>query len=234
MEWNRYAAVLFDLDGVITPTARIHERAWAELFADYGFTTEDYLTHIDGRPRYEGVAAFLASRGIELPWGSPEDPSGETTVCAMGNRKDAIFTDILAREPLVPYPGTVRVLDLLDRLGIPQAIVSSSRNARSVLAAAAMEGRFPVIVDGVVAAAEGLAGKPAPETFLRAADMLDVAAAEAVVVEDATSGVAAGVAGHFGFVLGVDRGGNAAALSRAGATLVVDDLARTLPEEEMG
>jgi HAD superfamily hydrolase (TIGR01509 family) len=230
LDWSDYDAVLFDLDGVITPTAAIHEQAWGELFAAYDdYSPDDYLAYIDGKPRYDGVASFLASRGVELPWGDPSDPAGEDTVCALGNRKNRVFNEILARDPLAPYPGTVAVLDLLDRIGTDQAVVSSSKNAGAVLAAAGMADRFPVIIDGIVAAEERLEGKPAPATFHRAAELVGVAPDRAVVVEDAVSGVEAGVAGRFGFVLGVDRGGNAEALQRAGATLVVADLVETLP-----
>lgn len=228
VDWERFDAVLFDLDGVVTPTAVVHERAWAELFAPWGFTQQDYLTYVDGKPRYDGVQSFLASRGIELPWGDPTDPPGTATVCALGNRKNALFNDVLDRDGVKPYPGTLRVMAVLDAAGIPQAIVSSSKNARAVLHAAGLDDRFPVIVDGIVAAAERLPGKPAPDTFLRAAELLGVAPDRAAVVEDASSGVAAGRAGGFALVLGVDRGGNAEALAAAGADLVVGDLADTL------
>lgn len=230
LDWLSYQAVLFDLDGVITPTAEVHERAWAELFADHDYTSADYLAHIDGKPRYDGVAAFLASRGVELPWGDPSNDPESDTVCGLGNRKNALFNQILDREPLRAYPGTVAVLELLDRAEILQAIVSSSRNARRVLDAAGMASRFPVVVDGTTAAAEDLKGKPDPHMFLRAADLLGVNPAKTIVVEDAVAGVQAGVAGGFGFVLGVDRGGNRQALAEARATVVVDDLAETLPE----
>jgi len=226
--WDRYRAVLLDLDGVITPTAQIHERAWAQLFAAYQFTSADYLAYVDGKNRYEGVRSFLESRGVDLPYGDPADPPGDDTICALGNRKNVLFNEIVASGPVAPYPGTVALLDLLDRQGTLQAVVSSSRNARSVLAAAGMADRFEVIIDGQVAAAEHLASKPAPDGFLLAAERLGVAPAEAVVVEDAVAGVEAGVAGRFGFVVGVDRGGNAEALARAGAHQVVADLAETL------
>lgn len=228
IEWHQFSAVLFDLDGVVTPTAEIHERAWAELFADYDYQQADYLAHIDGKPRYDGVAGFLASRGIELPWGDPSDPPGDDTVCALGNKKNELFNEILARDPLAPYPGTMAVIEVLDDAGIAQAIVSSSKNARPVLAAAGLDGRFPVIVDGVTAVEEELAGKPDPAMFLWAAELLEVSADSAVVVEDAVAGVEAGAAGGFGFVLGVDRGGNRSALDAAGATAVVDDLGETV------
>ncbi len=229
VEWVSFGAVLFDLDGVVTPTAEIHGRAWAELFAPWGFDGSDYLNYVDGRPRYDGVQTFLASRGVELPWGDPSDPPGDDTICALGNRKDATFNAVLAREGIQPYPGTLRVMDLLDRAGIPSAIVSSSNNARTVLQAAGIADRFVAVVDGIVAVEQRLAGKPDPAMFVHAADRLGVTRAEAVVVEDATSGVAAGRAGDFALVVGVDRGGNREALVAAGADIVVDDLEETLP-----
>ena len=228
VEWARYGAVLFDLDGVVTPTASVHQHAWAELFAPWGFTTEDYLAHVDGKPRYDGVRDFLASRDVVLPDGDPADLPGVDTVCALGNRKNELFNDILARDGVEPYPGTVAVMEELDRLGVQQAVVSSSRNARSVLAAAGLADRFPHVVDGVAAKDLDLAGKPEPATFLHAADLLGEAPRDCVVVEDASSGVAAAAAGRFGLVLGVDRGGNREALLASGAHLVVDDLYQTL------
>lgn len=228
VDWGAYRAVLLDLDGVITPTASVHQEAWAELFAPWDFTSADYLAHVDGKPRYDGVRSFLQARGVERPEGSPEDPPGDGTVAAMGNRKDDIFRTLLERHGVAPYPGTMAVLDELDRLGVAQAVVSSSRNARPVLAAAGLGGRFAHVVDGVTIVDEGIAGKPAPDMFLRAAELLGAAPSESVVVEDASSGVAAGAAGGFALVLGIDRGGNRDALVAAGAHLVVDDLAETL------
>ena len=228
VEWGDFGAVLFDLDGVITPTALIHERAWADLFAPWGFTNADYLAYVDGRPRYDGVRTFLASRGVELPEGDPSDPPGDTTICALGNRKDEMFNAVLARQGIKPYPGSVAVLDRLDELGIPSAIVSSSKNARTVLQAAGIEDRFDTVVDGNTLVDEQLPGKPDPAMFLHAASQLDVPPARAVVVEDAISGVEAGHAGDFGLVIGVDRGGNRQALDDAGADIVVDDLGETL------
>ena len=228
VQWGDFGAVLFDLDGVITPTASIHEKAWAALFAPWGFTSADYLAYVDGRPRYDGVRTFLASRGVELPEGAPTDPPGDGTVCALGNRKDEMFNAVLAREGIAPYPGSMAVMDHLDELGIPSAIVSSSKNARTVLRAADIEARFRAVVDGNTLVDEHLPGKPDPAMFLHAAQCLDVEPARAIVVEDAISGVAAGSAGHFGLVLGVDRGGNRTALGEAGADLVVDDLGETL------
>ncbi len=229
VDWTAYAAVLFDLDGVITPTAEIHEQAWAELFAPWDYTQADYLRHIDGKPRYDGVRSFLASKGVTLREGEPSDPPGDGSVCALGNRKNEIFNSILERDGVAPYPGSMRLLNALDDLGLSQAIVSSSKNARPVLEAAGLGDRFAHIVDGVVAADEGLAGKPAPDMFRRGAELLDVDPTATVVVEDATSGVAAGVAGGFALVIGVDRGGNRQSLSDHGATMVVDDLDHLVP-----
>jgi beta-phosphoglucomutase family hydrolase len=228
VDWGAFDAVLFDLDGVITPTALIHERAWADLFAPWGFTNADYLASVDGRPRYDGVQTFLASRGVELPWGDPSDPPGDDTICALGNRKDEMFNAVLARQGISPYPGSMAVLDRLDELAIPSAIVSSSKNARTVLQAAGIEDRFDAVVDGNTLVEEHLAGKPDPAMFLHAARCLEVTPARAVVVEDAISGVAAGHAGNFGLVIGVDRGGNREALGAAGADIVIDDLGETL------
>jgi len=233
------AAVLFDLDGVLTPTAEIHMRAWSELFtaelARHGvqqqYTDEDYFRFVDGRPRYDGVQAVLESRGIELPYGDPTDEAGAETVCGLGNRKNAVFAETLEREGIAPYPGSLALVDRLGVLGIPAGVVSSSKNARQVLEAAHLLDRFPVIVDGVVAADEGIAGKPAPDLFLTAAERLGVAPSRVIVVEDAVSGVAAGAAGGFALVVGVDRGVGAAALADAGADVVVSDLAELLPAE---
>ncbi|HZX53412.1 MAG TPA: beta-phosphoglucomutase family hydrolase [Ilumatobacteraceae bacterium] len=228
VDWASFGAVLFDLDGVVTPTAEIHERAWADLFAKWNFDKNDYLTYVDGRPRYDGVKTFLTARGVDLPWGDPSDPPGDDTICAMGNRKDAMFNAVLERQGIKPYPGTLKVMELLDRAKVPMAIVSSSKNAGNVLQAAGIADRFATVVDGVVAGENHLAGKPDPATFVYAAERLGVERADAVVVEDASSGVAAGRAGNFGLVVGVDRGGNREALTHAGADTVVDDLEATL------
>jgi beta-phosphoglucomutase family hydrolase len=228
--WDDHAGVLFDLDGVITPTATIHEQAWASLFADFDYTAADYIASIDGRPRYDGVRTFLTSRGIELPDGDLNDPPGDATVSALGNRKNELFNDLLDRRGIAPYPGSLATLELLRRLGIPAAIVSSSKNATTVLSAAGLADRFDVIVDGIVAADEGLPGKPAPDAFLLGASRLGVDPGRTVVVEDAVSGVAAGAAGGFAVVIGVDRGAGAAALREHGATFVVDDLDRLLSD----
>ncbi|MBX3144587.1 MAG: HAD-IA family hydrolase [Trueperaceae bacterium] len=224
---SRFDAVLFDLDGVLTPTAEVHMRAWAALFTDYlgSYSDKDYFDHIDGKPRYEGVDKQLRSRGIELPWGDPADPPTADTVCGLGNRKDEEFNRILREEGVAPYPGSLALLARLESMGMRMAVVSSSRNATRVLAAAGLAERFPVVIDGLSAAAEGLAGKPSPATYLRAAEILGVEPARAVVVEDAFSGVEAGRRGEFGLVIGVDRGAGAAELLAAGADVVVSDLA---------
>ncbi|HWL59870.1 MAG TPA: beta-phosphoglucomutase family hydrolase [Microbacteriaceae bacterium] len=233
------SAVLFDLDGVLTPTASVHERAWArmftEVFAELGvtppFTDADYFEHLDGKPRYQAVAALLSDRGVELPWGSPQDAPDQHTVCGIGNRKNALFLAVLTEEGADPYPGSVALLDELQRAGVPVAVVSSSRNALAVLTAAGLLSRFAVIVDGTYAIEHGLAGKPAPDTYLAAAKLLGAAPERAVVVEDAISGVAAGRAGSVGLVVGVDRGAGRAALTAAGADLVVADLGELVGAE---
>jgi beta-phosphoglucomutase family hydrolase len=227
-DWSQYAGVLFDLDGVITPTAEIHERAWAALFADYEYRPADYIAYIDGKPRYDGVRSFLASRDVVLPDGEPSDPPGDDTVSALGNRKNALFNDILEREGIAPYPGSQRTLDLLESLGVPAAIVSSSKNARPVLEASGLAARFDVVVDGIEVADRGLPGKPSPDAYLLGAELLGVDPHRSIVVEDAVSGVAAGRAGAFAVVIGVDRGAGGEALRANGATFVVDDLAELL------
>ena len=233
-DWSSFDGVLFDLDGVITPTAEIHEHAWGELFADFDFTAADYLRYVDGKPRYDGVRSFLASRGVELPDGNPTDPPGDDTVCAMGNRKNDLFNEILARDGIAPYPSSAATLELLAERGTAAAIVSSSKNARTVLEAAGLGDRFEVIVDGIVAIQQSIPGKPAPDMFTHAAALLGVDPARTVVVEDAVSGVAAGAAGGFAIVIGVDRGAGADALLARGATFVVDDLAELLPDHQPG
>jgi beta-phosphoglucomutase family hydrolase len=231
VSWDAFRAVLFDLDGVLTPTADIHLRAWTTMFDELlvprglpAFTDADYLAYVDGKPRFDGVRSFLASRDITLPDGDPDDPPGDGSVAALGNRKNDVFQKVLRDDGIAPYPGSVRLLDELHGLGTHVAVVSSSRNAKEVLDASGLAPRFEVVADGVVAAEHGIPGKPAPDLFLWAADRLGVAAADAVVVEDAVSGVAAGRAGAFGLVIGVDRGAGHEALLANGADLVVDDL----------
>jgi beta-phosphoglucomutase family hydrolase len=232
MDWSQFDAALFDLDGVLTPTADMHKRAWREMFSTYfaehdvapAYTDADYFTYVDGKPRFDGVRAELASRGIELPEGDPTDQPGAETVCGLGNAKNALFDRILKDDGVVAFPGTVDLLDVLAERGVAVAVVSSSRNALAVLFAAKLADRFTVVVDGEVARQAGLRGKPSPETFEHAAAALGVPAARAVVIEDAVSGVAAGRAGGFGLVVGVDRGAGTQTLREAGADVVVRDL----------
>ena len=241
IEWSNYSAVLFDLDGVLTPTAEVHQRAWTEMFNRFlmdhaheipdpsPFTDADYLAYVDGKPRYDGVRSFLTSRDVNLPEGLPSDPPGDASVCALGNRKNEAFNEIVARDGIDPFPESVALLDFLEPLGLKCAVVSSSKNARGVLGASGLKKRFDVIVDGIVVAERGLAGKPAPDAFLLAAEELGVEPSQAVVVEDAVSGVAAGAAGHFGLVVGVDQGAGLDALTASGADFVVTDLSELLP-----
>jgi beta-phosphoglucomutase family hydrolase len=233
--WTGASAILFDLDGVLTPTATVHERAWQELFEGYlasqpavaGYRESDYFDHIDGKPRFDGVRDFLASRGIVLPEGPTDDDPVNTTVQGLGNRKNRIFNDIVS-DGVEPFEGSVRFLKAVLAQGLKVAVVSSSRNAPAVLKAAGLSGHFAVVVDGVVAASEGLPGKPSPATYNYAAQLLDLPSEDCVVVEDAVSGVQAGHAGSFHSVIGVDRGAGRQTLLDAGATLVVNDLEELL------
>lgn len=242
IDWTAYEAVLFDLDGVLTATAKLHAASWKRTFDDYLRSRAsargepfrpfempgDYARFVDGRPRYDGVRTFLASRGITLDDGAPDDPSGRETVCGLGNRKNALFGDLLAGEGVEVYPGSLAVVRHLRRHGVRCAVVSSSRSCEAVLDAAGLAGLFELRVDGQVAARRGLAGKPAPDTFVHAARVLGVPPARAAVVEDAIAGVEAGRAGGFALVVAIDRIGGKAALARAGADRVVTDLGETL------
>lgn len=226
---------VFDTDGVITRTAEVHRSAWAATFdgflagedpAQRPFSDEDYLAHVDGRPRYDGVAAFLTSRGIHLPTGSPDDAPGARTVCGLGNAKNRAFVAVLARDGVEAYPSTVDLVRHLRAMGVAVAAVSASRNQAAVLGAAGLEDAFDVRVDGRTAERRGLAGKPDPAIFLEAAHLLGLPPGRVAVVEDARSGVEAGRRGGFAPVIGVDRHGQAAELRSAGADVVVDDLSR--------
>jgi beta-phosphoglucomutase family hydrolase len=241
IDWGTIDAVLFDLDGVLTPTAEIHERAWKSMFDSYlasragggswqPFRHDDYLAYVDGKRRVDGVRSFLASRGIELPEGTVDDAPGSDTVNGLGNAKNDAFQQVLRRDGIAPYHGAVRLLDALADRGIATGVVSSSRNAAEVLVAAGLGDRFEVVVDGNVAAAHNLPGKPAPDTFLFAAEQIGAPPARTAVVEDAISGVAAGRAGGFALVIGVDQGAGHAALTEHGADVVVDDLGELLTD----
>ncbi len=238
IRWDAFQGVLFDLDGVLTPTAQVHERAWKQMFDDFlltratdnaPFSPDDYLRYVDGKARFDGVRSFLQSRDIVLPDGELDDPPGDTSVSALGNRKNELFAQTLACDGIQAYPGSVALLDVLASMGTRVAVVSSSRNAPEVLCAAGLDTRFSVVIDGTVAAHRGLAGKPAADMYAAAAADLGVSPDRTAVVEDALSGVAAGRAGRFGLVLGVDRGAGAPALLANGADIVVPDLAVTLP-----
>jgi beta-phosphoglucomutase family hydrolase len=244
VDWNLYDAVLFDLDGVVTPTAEVHMHAWEAMFTSFvtarsaadgiaypPYGEQDYFQYVDGKPRYDGVRSFLDSRGITLPEGDPDDPPTAETVCGLGNRKNDAFNQILAAEGVQAYPGSVALIERLHADGKPMAVVSSSRNAPAVVAAAGLTDYFGLIMHGGLAEELGLPGKPAPDTFTHAAEVLGATDARSVVLEDAINGVAAGHAGGFGLVIGVDRGAGAEALTAAGAQLVVRDLAELVPGE---
>jgi trehalose 6-phosphate phosphatase len=231
---RRLDAALFDMDGVVTDTAVAHFAAWKALFDAFlrdrdpnarPFDEADYRAHVDGKPRYDGVADFLASRGIELPRGAVSDPPEAETVCGLGNRKNRVFNDWLAANRVEPFPGSLALLDALDAAGIPAAVFSSSRNADAVLASAGIRHRFRAKIDGSDGAALSLPGKPDPAYLVEAARRLGADPARAAVIEDALSGVEAGRRGGFAQVIGVDRDGDGSALRGAGATITVADLA---------
>ena len=232
-----FDAVLFDLDGVLTPTAEVHMHAWqtmfVELFAAWdiepAYTERDYFEYLDGKKRYDGVASLLRSRDVEVPWGDPSDPPSADTVCGIGNRKNVVFSRVLRTEGIAPYPGSLALVELLQAAGIPIAVVSSSKNAEEVLQVAGIRDRFPVVMDGVIAERENLPSKPAPDVFAEGARMLGVDPARSVAVEDAHSGVQSAAAAGFALVVGVDRGVGAETLFASGAHVVVDDLSAFLP-----
>lgn len=235
-------ACLFDLDGVLTQTATVHNAAWTETFNEFlrswsARTGEpfvpydpagDFNSYVDGRPRADGIRTFLASRDIAIPEGDPEDPPSNDTVYGLGNRKNEALHRLIRTQGVRVYEGSVAYLRAARELGLRRAVVSASANCRDVLAAAGIAGFFEVRVDGVVAAEKGLRGKPHPDTFLLAADLLGVSAKGAAVFEDAIAGVQAGRDGGFAYVVGVDRTGKAAALRSHGASIVVDDLSELL------
>ena len=236
------SACLFDMDGVVTQTATLHAAAWKEMFDEFlrqraqATGTEfvpfdphrEYDAYVDGKPRLDGTRSFLESRGIHLPEGTPDDPPGTPTLYGLSNRKNALVLAKIAAGGVQVYAGSITYIKAVRQGGIGTAVVSASANAKQVLDAAGIEGLFDVRIDGVVAKQRGLRGKPAPDTFLAAAEALDVPAAHAVVFEDAQAGVAAGHAGHFALVVGVDRVGQAAELRAHGADIVVKDLSELL------
>ncbi|MCI2956852.1 HAD-IA family hydrolase [Agromyces atrinae] len=229
-------AWLFDLDGVLTPTAEVHMRAWSRLFTPFleehgalPYSDDDYFAYIDGKPRYDGVRSLLESRGITLPDGDASDSPDAPTVAGLGNRKNAAFNETLASEGVVAYPASVAFLDEVQKRGDAVAVVSSSKNAPLVLRAAGLADRFTVVIDGQVATDLGIPGKPSPATYEHAASVLGIPTGQSAVIEDAESGVEAGAAGDFGVVIGVDRGVGRDTLDRLGADLVVDELDELIP-----
>jgi beta-phosphoglucomutase family hydrolase len=237
-------ACLFDLDGVLTQTATVHAAAWKRMFDQYlraraARTGEqfvpfdpaaDYGEYVDGKPRSDGVRSFLSSRGIELPEGDADDPPDRETVRGLGNRKNELVLRLIHEQGVKPYAGSVRYLEAARGADLKLAVVSSSTNCHDVLVSAGIDGFFEARIDGVVAEREHLRGKPAPDTFLAGARALSVEPGEAAVFEDALAGVAAGRAGQFACVVGVDRVSHAEALREHGATIVVQDLAELLED----
>jgi len=236
-------ACLFDMDGVLTETAKVHAAAWKRMFDAYLVERSkrtgdelapfdlkaDYTEYVDGKPRYDGVRSFLAARGITLEQGTPSDPPGAETVDGLGNRKNTLVMKIIHEQGVDAFAGSVQLVKSLRGRGLATAVVSSSANTQEVIAAAGIEGLFDTIVDGNFVEREHLKGKPAPDSYLAAARELGVEPADAAVFEDALSGVASGRAGNFGLVVGVDRAGQADALREHGADIVVEDLAELLP-----
>jgi alpha,alpha-trehalase len=242
IDTDAFDAVLFDLDGVLTATANVHAACWKRLFDAFlqdraDLTSEpfepfdlsaDYLPYVDGKPRYDGVQGFLEARGIALEFGSPSDPPGDTSMCALGNRKDAFFDDELQKQGVDVYDGSTAFTRAVRSSGLKTAVVTSSRHGTSVIEQTGLSALFDCIVDGRTSDDLGLMGKPAPDIFLTAAHRLDVQPSRSVVVEDAIAGVQAGRAGGFGLVIGVDRKGDPDPLKANGANLVVGDLAELL------
>ncbi len=240
------SACLFDMDGVVTQTAVVHAAAWKEMFDDFlrGYAAStgtpfvpfdaraEYDEYVDGKPRLDGTRSFLESRGIHLPEGAPDDPPGTPTLYGLSNRKNALVLAKIAAGGVQVYEGTITYIRTVKAGGISTAIVSASANTQLVLDSAGIAGLFDVRMDGVVAKQRGLRGKPAPDTYLAAADMLHVTAKQAAVFEDAQAGVAAGRAGGFALVVGVDRVGQAAELRAHGADIVVKDVAELLDQDK--
>jgi beta-phosphoglucomutase family hydrolase len=241
---REFDAVIFDMDGVVTRTAEVHAAAWKQMFDAFlsswsaernipfrEFTRQDYLTYVDGRPRYKGVEAFLRSRDIALPMGSTSDGPEAATICGLGNAKNASFTRIIARDGVGVYASTVALMVELRRRGVLLGLATSSRNSGPVLQQSGTADLFGAVIDGIVSEQRGLKGKPAPDIFSAAAAELGVSNTRAIVVEDAVSGVQAGARGGFALVIGVARENNARELRDNGADLVVRDLADITVEQ---
>lgn len=239
---QKYSAVLFDMDGVLTMTMKIHAACWKRMFDDYlrqrshrhgeehhpFEIATDYKAYVDGKLRYDGVQAFLASRGIELPYGHPDDDPSLETICGLGNRKDRMVNELIREEGVELLDGALDLVRRVREAGIKTAVVSASKNCPLILDAAGINELFDCVVDGHVATQRSLAGKPAPDTFLAAARELGVSPSQAVVIEDAISGVAAGRAGGFALVIGIDHHGDKTALQENGADVVVESLRELL------
>ncbi|MDQ8204155.1 HAD-IA family hydrolase [Pelagicoccus sp. SDUM812003] len=239
-----YEAVIFDMDGVVTRTASAHANAWKRTFDEFLRARseatgeahrpfehpQDYLAHVDGRPRYQGVDAFLKSRGIELPFGKSADAPGFETVCAVGNRKNEVFNEVIALDGVGLYDSTLSLIHQLRQQGVRIGLATSSRNADLILSKSGVEELFETVVDGIVSAKLGLKGKPEPDIFTTAAFCLGIDPSRAIVVEDAVSGVQAGSRGGFALTLGLAREDNEAELREGGANVVVNDLACLSPE----
>ena len=231
-------AFIVDLDGVVTRTARVHAKAWKQLFDEYlagraehkggefreFALPDDYIAYVDGRSRYDGVKAFLDSRGIDLPYGAPTDAPDVETVCGLGNRKNALFDRVVREDGVEVFDTTVKLLRALRAAGVRTACVSSSKNCKPILEIAGLMDLFDVIVDGIYIETHGLPGKPNPDPYVRGAELLEVDPKSAAVVEDAVSGVQSGSAGGFNLVIGVDRGAGREALLSNGADIVIGDL----------
>ncbi|RIJ48920.1 beta-phosphoglucomutase family hydrolase [Maribellus luteus] len=232
-----FETVIFDMDGVITKTAITHAAAWKKMFDEFlqaranrnnekfnEFTQSDYLAYVDGKPRYKGVASFLESRKISIPFGDPSDEAGKETICGLGNRKNDAFNEVIARDGVEVYESTAKLLKDLTAAGIKLGVASSSKNCAPVLEAVDLLSAFGARVDGVVSAELGLHGKPEPDIFTTACEMLGSTPAKSIVVEDAVSGVQAGAKGKFGLTLGIARENNEKELAENGADFVVSDL----------
>jgi beta-phosphoglucomutase family hydrolase len=240
-----FDAAIFDMDGVLTQTAAVHSIAWKRMFDEYLHFREskygepfkefthagDYLTYVDGRPRNKGVETFLHARQIMLPFGSPGDGEGQESICALGNRKNALFNQIIESEGVKLYDTTVVLIQELIRRGIKVGLATSSKNSTIILQKTGTAGLFATVVDGLVSEKLGLKGKPEPDIFTTASANLSVPAARAIVIEDAVSGVQAGAKGGFGLVIGVAREDNVEELRKNGAGLVVRDLSETSVEK---
>ncbi len=233
-----FDAVIFDMDGVITKTALTHAAAWKKMFDNYLQKREkehgekfvefthagDYLPFVDGKPRYKGVQSFLESRGISIPFGDPSDEAGKETVCGLGNGKNDAFNEVLNQEGVEVYPSTIALLNELKEAGIKLGVASSSKNCKPVLERVDLLNMFEARVDGVVSAELGLHGKPEPDIFTTACDIVKADYSKSIVVEDAVSGVQAGIKGKFGLTIGIARENNSKELTEAGAHIVVEDL----------